>query len=65
MITFGDICGLAFLIAVPLIGIKLYNDHQNDVIGWANNDQRDKEIDDFKQFLISHESANEISERER
>jgi len=64
MITFGDICGLAFLIAVPLIGIKLYNDHQNDVIGWANNDQRDKEIDDFKQFLISHESANEISERE-
>jgi len=64
MITFGDICGLAFLIAVPLIGIKLYNDYQNDVIGWANNDQRDKEIDDFKQFLISHESANEISERE-
>ena len=61
MITFGDICGLAFLIAVPVIGIKLYKDHQNDVIGWANNAQRDKEIDDFTQFIISHESANQIS----
>ena len=61
MITFGDIFGLAFLVAVPVIGIKLYKDHQNDVIGWANNAQRDKEIDDFRQFLISHESANKIS----
>ena len=61
MITFGDIFGLAFLVAVPVIGIKLYKDHQNDVIGWANNAQRDKEIDDFRQFIISHESANKIS----
>lgn len=64
MITFGDIFGLAFLVAVPVIGVIIYNEHQNDVIGWKNNAQRDKEIDDFRQFLISHESANKISLRE-
>lgn len=61
MITFGDICGLAFLIAVPAIGIAIYKDNKNCEIGWANNAQRDKEIDDFTQFIISHESANQIS----
>jgi len=64
MITFGDICGLAFLIGFPTLIIKwlMYEcqtSKEKEMWNAMHN-----EIDNFVQFLASLKSANEISVRE-
>jgi hypothetical protein len=61
MITFGDICGLAFLIgfATLIINWLIYERQQSkEKEMW---DIIHNEIDNFVQFLASLKSANEIS----
>jgi hypothetical protein len=64
MITFGDICGLAFLIgfATLIINWLIYERQQSKEKEMWNIIHN--EIDNFVQFLASLKSANEISVRE-